>query len=116
MSVCVHVCVCVCVCICLCVSVSVCVPVCVSVEAVEFHHNPAEAMEFPLEASIIHVADIIANTLDLGFQSEEKDIIPTMDEFAAKLIQVPKDSSFPNIKKQVEKEFEETVQVFLQTA
>ena len=86
------------------------------VEAVEFHHNPAEATEFPLEASIIHVADIIANTLDLGFESEEKAIIPTMDEFAAKQIQVPKDSSFPNIKKQVEKEFEETVQVFLQPA
>ncbi len=73
-------------------------------------------MEFTLEASMVHVADVIANSLDLGFQDDENTIIPTMDEFAAKRIQVPKDSSFPNLKKQVEKEFEETVQVFLQPA
>ncbi|MFT4579444.1 MAG: HD-like signal output (HDOD) protein [Nitrospinales bacterium] len=86
------------------------------VEAVGFHHNPAKATEFSLEASMIHVADIITNTLDLGFQDEENSIIPTMDEFASERIQVPKDSSFPNIKKQVQKEFEQTVQIFLQAA
>jgi len=85
------------------------------VEAVGFHHNPGEATEFSFEASMIHVADIIANTLDLEFQSEEKIIIPTMDEYASERIQVPKDSLFSNIKKQVEKEFEQTVQIFLQT-
>jgi len=85
-------------------------------EAVGFHHNPAEATEFSLEASIVHVADIIANTLDLGFECEENAIVPTLDEHAAKRIQVPKDSSFFNIKKQVEKEFDQTVQVFLQPA
>jgi HD-like signal output (HDOD) protein len=86
------------------------------VEAVGFHHDPAEATEFSLEASIIHVADMIANTMDLGFQSEEKASVPTMDEFAAKRIEVPEDATFPNIKKQVVKEFDQTVQVFLQPA
>jgi HD-like signal output (HDOD) protein len=83
-------------------------------EAVRFHHNPAEANEFSLEASTIHVAEIIANTLDLGIQYEEA-INPAIDEFAAEQLQVPKDSLFPNIKKQVEKEFDQVVQTFLQT-
>ena len=86
------------------------------IESVEFHHSPAEATQFSLEASMIHVADVIANTLDLGFQGEEQDVIPTLDKYASKQIQVPDDSSFPNIKKQVEKEFDQTVQVFLQPA
>jgi HD-like signal output (HDOD) protein len=85
-------------------------------EAVGFHHNPAEATEFPLEASMIHVAEVIANTLDLGFKYEEKDIIPTMDKYASERLQVPEDSSFPNIKKQVANEFDQIVQVFLQSA
>lgn len=84
-------------------------------EAVEFHHSPAKATEFSLEASMIHAADSIVNTLDLGFQYDEKPIHPTLDKFAAERLQIPEDSLFPNIKKQVEKEFEQTVQVFLQT-
>jgi HD-like signal output (HDOD) protein len=85
-------------------------------EAVEFHHNPAAAMEFSLEASMIHAAETIVNNLDLGFQYDEKPIDSTIDKFAAERLHVPEDSSFPNIKKQIEKEFEETVQVFLQAA
>jgi HD-like signal output (HDOD) protein len=85
-------------------------------ETIRFHHNPSEANEFSLEASTIHVAEIIANTLDLGIQYEEETINPTIDEFAAERLQVPKDSLFPNIKKQVEKEFDQAVQIFLQAA
>jgi HD-like signal output (HDOD) protein len=85
-------------------------------EAVEFHHNPAEATEFSLEASMIHVAETIANTLDLGFHYDEQTLNTNIDKFAAERLQVPEDSLFPNIKKQVEKEFEETVQIFLQAA
>jgi len=85
-------------------------------EAVGFHHNPAEATEFSLEASMIHVADIIANTIDLGFESEEKAIIPTLDEYASKQFQVSEETSFSNIKEKVKKEFDQTVQIFLQTA
>jgi HD-like signal output (HDOD) protein len=85
-------------------------------EAVEFHHSPAEATEFSLEASMIHVAEIIANTLDLGFQYEEKNINPIIDEYAAERLQVPKDSLFPNVKEQVAKEFDQMIQIFLQAA
>jgi HD-like signal output (HDOD) protein len=84
-------------------------------EAVAFHHSPAEATEFSLEASMIHVAETIANTLDLGFHYDEQTLNTTIDKYAAERLQVPNDSLFPNIKKQVEKEFEQTVQVFLQT-
>ena len=85
-------------------------------EAVGFHHNPADATEFPVEASIAHVADIFADSLDSGVQDKKNILIPTMDEFASEQLQIPKNSSFPNIKKQVEKELEEVVQVFLQPA
>jgi HD-like signal output (HDOD) protein len=85
-------------------------------EAIGFHHNPTEAKEFPLEASIIHAAETIANTMDLGIQYDEETINSGIDGFAAEQLQVPKDSLFPNIKKQVQKEFEKTVEVFLQAS
>ena len=83
-------------------------------EAVEFHHSPAEATEFSLEASMIHAAEAIANDLDLGFQYDEQTFYTVIDKYAAEQLKIPEDSLFPNIKKQVEKEFDQTVQVFLQ--
>lgn len=83
-------------------------------ESVGFHHNPAAATEFSLEASIIHVAETITNTLDLGFQYAEKSNIPAIDEYASEELLVPKDSLFLNIKKQVQKEFDQVEQVFLE--
>lgn len=36
------------------------------VEVIGFHHTPDRALSFPLETSIVHVADILCRALDLG--------------------------------------------------
>lgn len=35
-------------------------------EAVRFHHTPDKAVDFPLETSIVHIADIIVSALKIG--------------------------------------------------
>ncbi len=47
------------------------------VEGVQYHHNPSSAPNFPLEAAIIHVADIVTQTLELGSSGER--YVPPMD-------------------------------------
>jgi HD-like signal output (HDOD) protein len=40
------------------------------VEAVAFHHQPREARYYPVEAAIVHVADLIVNAMQLGSSGE----------------------------------------------
>ena len=40
------------------------------VEAVGYHHNPHVAQHYPLEAAVVHVADVIANALQSGTSGE----------------------------------------------
>lgn len=40
------------------------------VEATRYHHEPLEAPAFPVEASIVHVADSLANAMRLGSSGE----------------------------------------------
>ena len=84
-------------------------------EAVGFHHNPALATQYTLEASVVHVADVLANTLKLGFSAEET-TLPALDENALKCIQITEDTLFSTIKEQVEKQIDQTAQIFLATA
>ena len=86
-------------------------------EAVEFHHNPMEATQYSLEASVVHLADIIADTsksLKLGSGAEESNTKPTLDENALKRIQLPRDLFLSDIRLKMNEEFEETAQIFLQ--
>jgi len=88
-------------------------------EAVGFHHNPAGASQYSLEASVIHIADILADdshSLKLGLSTEVSTTHPTLDEDALKCIELPADVYLSTIRRQMEKEFEQTVQIFLQTA
>lgn len=48
-------------------------------EAVTFHHQPHRAKKFPADAAIIHIADILANALQLG-SSGEKFVPPLSQE------------------------------------
>lgn len=49
-------------------------------EAVAFHHQPQVAMHYPMEADIVHVADIIVNALQWGSSGEH--YVPPVDEKA----------------------------------
>ncbi len=47
-------------------------------EAVRYHHAPRMAKSFQIEASIIHVADILANALQYGTSGER--FVPPLDQ------------------------------------
>lgn len=56
-------------------------------EAVQFHHEPQHASEFALEASILHVANVMAHALESG---EEETLLDVCDERAWDLLNIPK--------------------------
>jgi len=49
-------------------------------EAVAFHHKPHQATRYPIEAAIVHVADIIVNALQWGSSGEY--YVPPLNEKA----------------------------------
>lgn len=56
------------------------------VEAVQFHHQPALADEFALEAAILNVANVMAHALESG---EEDALEENCDPHAWKLLNIP---------------------------
>ncbi len=50
------------------------------VEAVAFHHNPQKAIQYPVEATLVHLADILVNALKWGSSGES--YVPPLDERA----------------------------------
>jgi putative nucleotidyltransferase with HDIG domain len=57
------------------------------VEMVTYHHNPLQAMRFPVDTAIVHVADIIANATQLGSSGER--LVPPLDVKAWERIELP---------------------------
>ena len=53
-------------------------------EVVRCHHDPGTAVQYPVEAAIIHVADIIAHVMQLGSSGEH--YVPPLDRSAWKLL------------------------------
>lgn len=56
-------------------------------EAVACHHAPSKAKKFPIEAAVIHVADVIANALRLGSSGEK--YVPPVNEQAWETTALP---------------------------
>lgn len=52
-------------------------------DAVQYHHNPQES-QYPLEPSIVHLADIMANAMGVGSSGER--FVPSLDELAWEVI------------------------------
>lgn len=50
------------------------------VEAVAFHHTPQKALPYPIEATLVHLADILVNALKWGSSGES--YVPPIDEKA----------------------------------
>lgn len=50
------------------------------IEAVQYHHNPLRAAQYPMEAATVHVADILAHALELGNSGER--YVPRISEEA----------------------------------
>ena len=56
-------------------------------EMVGYHHNPSKARRFPVEAGIVHIADIIVHTTQYGTSGER--FVPPLDEEAWKGLDLP---------------------------
>lgn len=80
------------------------------VEAVAFHHDPSQAALFPVEAAILHVADIVAYDLKLG-SSGQPGTPPLDSEFLA--VAELFESDLAVIKKMVGDQFQDMIAMFL---
>lgn len=54
------------------------------IEVIEFHHRPMQAKNAPLEASIVHVADLLVRARGLGFAGEN--FVPEVNPAAFELL------------------------------
>lgn len=79
-------------------------------EAVGFHHRPKLALHFPIEASVVHLADIIVNALQLGNSGEQ--LVPNLDEDGFNRIHIPV-KQLNKIVDEIEHQFEDVVRVML---
>jgi HD-like signal output (HDOD) protein len=84
-------------------------------ELVGNHHLPGKNPTFAKEASIIHVADHIVNNLELGDSGESQFPFP-MDQTAWKKLELPVGINMESLSKEIQKQYNATVQVFLQAA
>jgi len=56
-------------------------------EAVAYHHAPHQAKQYPLEAAVVHVSDIIGNALQWGTSGER--YVPALNQEAWNRIGLP---------------------------
>ena len=80
------------------------------VEGVRYHHNPSSAPYFPLEAAVIHVADIVAQTMDLGSSGER--YVPPIDSKAWDRLGLPS-SMLSSVVTQVSLQVDDLAEIFL---
>lgn len=53
-------------------------------EVVKYHHSPSEAHDFPLEVAIVHIADIMVSSAQLGHSGDTH--VPPLDPEAWELL------------------------------
>ncbi|MEE9256566.1 MAG: HDOD domain-containing protein [bacterium] len=80
-------------------------------EAVRFHHRPARAPRFPMEASMTHLADLIANALQMGSSGER--FVPHLEGEAWNRLGISTSVLRPAVQ-QIDRQFENTVALFLE--
>jgi len=76
-------------------------------EVLACHHFPCEAKQYPVEAGVVHIADYIAHSIQLGDSGEQ--YIPPLDEKVWKLVDIPA-SVLSSTSDQLRIEFEDVVQ------
>ncbi|MFQ5716688.1 MAG: HDOD domain-containing protein [Nitrospinales bacterium] len=80
------------------------------VEAVACHHDPSKAVRYPVESSVIHLADFIAKAIGLGCSGDR--LVPWLNENAWEKVGLST-SQLPSIWDQVERQYNDTVEMFL---
>ena len=84
-------------------------------EIVSNHHQPDKNKTFAKEASIVHVADHIVNGLELGDSGESAFPSP-LNSTAWNRLDLAGQISLESLGKEIQKQYDATVQVFLQAA
>ncbi len=79
-------------------------------QAVACHHNPLLAVEYPVEAATIHVADVIANAWQMGSSGER--YVPPLAPDAWDALKL-EPSMIGSVISYVERQFEETVDIVI---
>jgi putative nucleotidyltransferase with HDIG domain len=77
-------------------------------EAVAHHHHPERSQRFPVEAALVHVADLMANALRLGSSGEQG--IPPLSPPAWELVGLSAEV-LPDVLEESERHYEAAVQV-----
>ena len=85
------------------------------VEMVAFHHKPNHSPNFAFEASILHFADNLANTMQLG-SSGEKSVSPKLEEEAWESLGISDQISLFDLRQKISDTYDETVNLFLQAS
>lgn len=80
------------------------------IEAVGCHHEIKKAKKYALKASIVHVADIISNAMELGSSGEH--YVPPMQERAWERLELPT-SILSSIINQIDRQYGEAVEMFI---
>ncbi|HUH66416.1 MAG TPA: HDOD domain-containing protein [Syntrophales bacterium] len=75
-------------------------------EVVACHHMPQEARRYPIEASVVHIADILVHAIQLGNSGEH--FVPRIDEKAWQMIGIPMSTLSPTLD-QLEREASDVV-------
>lgn len=79
-------------------------------EPVSWHHVPEGAQHYPVEASIVHVADIIVHGLRIGGTGEQ--FVPPLSTEAWNRIGIP-DGALPEIIERSEQQHQDAVSLFV---
>jgi HD-like signal output (HDOD) protein len=79
-------------------------------DVVKNHHSPLEATEYRIETAILHLADLITKSMELGSTGDA--FIPPLapevwDEIGMEV------SSLPLLWQQIQKQFNDTIEIFL---
>jgi HD-like signal output (HDOD) protein len=82
-------------------------------EVVAYHHSPQEARRYPVETSVVHIADIIVHAMQMGSSGEQ--YVPPIDEKAWELIGIPTSALSPTLD-QLEREVGDVVQFLFDKA
>jgi len=82
-------------------------------EAVGYHHQPQRANRFPVETSAVHVADLMANALELG--SSGAHMVPELHGGAWDTLGIDPELA-PVILEDVERQYRDAAQIILGVA
>jgi len=77
-------------------------------EPVACHHAPGRAKRYPLETSLMHVADVIGHAMQVGFSGEP--FIPPLDECSWERLSIPV-SMLPTIITQTDAQLSEVLSI-----